>query len=74
MKSNNRLKEVDIKNRLCYYFDDIIKIEDFDFVNILIGEKSYKNILIFEISYETLISPKKLPIRFDKVDKFIRIF
>ena len=36
---NNELKETDIKNRLSYCFDDIIKIEDFDFDNILIDEK-----------------------------------
>ena len=30
MGSNDKLKEIDIKNRRCYYFDDIIKIEDFD--------------------------------------------
>ena len=29
MDSNNELKE-NIKNRTCYYFDNIIKIEDFD--------------------------------------------
>ena len=28
MDSNNELKEIDIKNCTCYYFDDIIKIED----------------------------------------------
>ena len=28
--------EVRIKNRTCYYFDDIIKLEDFDFNDILI--------------------------------------
>ena len=39
MKSNNKLKEIDIKNRMCYYFDDIKKIEDFDFNNILVNEK-----------------------------------
>ena len=33
--------EVDIKNLTCYYFDDIIKIADFDFDNILLNEKSY---------------------------------
>ena len=27
----NNLKEINIRNRTCYYFDDIIKIEDFDF-------------------------------------------
>ena len=30
------LKKVRIKNRTCYYFDDIIKLEDFDFNDILI--------------------------------------
>ena len=35
---------------MCYYFDDIIKFEDFDFDNNLIDEKSHKNILIDDIS------------------------
>ena len=26
----NEFKKVHIKNRMCYYFDDIIKLEDFD--------------------------------------------
>ena len=30
----NDLKKVNIKNRTCYYFDDIIKLEDFDLDNI----------------------------------------
>ena len=30
MESNHKLKETDIKNRTCYYFNDIIEIEDFD--------------------------------------------
>ena len=50
MESNVKLKEIDIKNRACYYFDHIIKIEDFDLDNILIDEKSYENILIYSIS------------------------
>ena len=41
MESNDELKEIDIKNRTCYYFDHIIKIEDFDLDKILIDEKSY---------------------------------
>ena len=45
MDSNDELKEIDMKNRTCYYFDDLIKIEDFYLDNILIDEKSYKNIL-----------------------------
>ena len=35
-------KKNNIKNRACYYFDDIIKIEDFHLDNILIDEKSYE--------------------------------
>ena len=27
---NNEIKRISIKNRTCYYFDGIIKIEDFD--------------------------------------------
>ena len=40
MESNDKLKEIDIKKCTCYYFDNIIKIEDFDIDDILIDEKS----------------------------------
>ena len=49
---NNELKKVCIKNCTCYYFDDIIKIEDFDFDDILLDKKSFENILIFDISHK----------------------
>ena len=49
MISNDRLKEIDIKNRTYYYFDDIIKIEDFNLDNILRDEKLYENILVYNI-------------------------
>ena len=55
----------EFKNRMCYYFDDIIKLEDFDLDDILIDEKSRENILIYDISYKTLIGPKSLQIRLD---------
>ena len=74
MESNDELKEIDIKNRTCYYFDDIIKIEDFNLDTILTDEKSYKNILVHNISYKTLIDAKPLCIRFDKTDGFIRVY
>ena len=57
---NNEFKEVCMKSRKCYYFDDIIKLEDFDLDNILIDKKSHGNILIYNISYKTLIDPKPL--------------
>ena len=73
MESNDKLKEINIKNRT-YYFDGIIKIKDFDFGNILLDEKSYRNILIYDISYKFLIGAKPLRVRFDKVDKFITVY
>ena len=33
MESNDKLKKQNIKNRTCYYFNDIIKIKDFDLEN-----------------------------------------
>ena len=36
MKSNDKLKQISINNRICYYFNGIIKIEDFDFDNYFI--------------------------------------
>ena len=71
---NNDLKRVCIKYCTCYYFDDKIKLEDFDFDNILVEEKSHKNILIYDISYKTLIGSKPLWIRFDIIDGIIRIY
>ena len=57
--SNNELKEIDIKNCNCYYFDEI-KSEDFNLDNILIDEKSNENILVSKIWYKTLIDTKHL--------------
>ena len=74
MESNDELKEIDIKDCLWYYFNDIIKTEDFDFDNILIDEKSYENILVDNISYKSLIESKPLRIRFDKIDEVIRVY
>ena len=59
---------------LSYYFDDIIKLKDFDLDNILIYERSYENILIYDTSYQTLIGSKPLRIRFNKMDGIIRIY
>ena len=69
---NNEFKEVFIEIRSCYYFDDMIKLEDFDFDNILINVKSRKMFLIYDVLYKNLISPKNLRIRFDKIDRFIK--
>ena len=59
MGSNVKLKQIDIKNCTCYYFNDMIKIQNFHFDKILIGEK-YKNILVNKISYKILVAAKVL--------------
>ena len=62
MVSNDKLKEINIKNCTCHHFDDIIKTEDFDLDNSLIDKKSYENILVYNISNESLIDYKSLRI------------
>ena len=53
--------------RIHYYFDDIIKLEDFDHDNILINEKSHENILIYAKikvnSYDSLTIEKILNLK-----------
>ena len=48
---NNEFQNVWIKNRTCYYFEDIIKFEGLEFESILIDKKSNENVLIYDISY-----------------------
>ena len=59
MESNDELKEIDIKDCMCYYFYDIIKIEDFDF-GILKDEKSCENTLVYNILFKNLVSSKTI--------------
>ena len=49
MESKNEFKKIDNKKCTCYYFYDRTKIEDFDFGNILLDQKSYENILVYDI-------------------------
>ena len=48
---NNKVKNIGIKNRTYYLFDDIININNFDSNNIKIDEKSNKHIIIYYIRY-----------------------
>ena len=73
-ESKNELKKINIKNRTCYYFDDIMKVEDIDVNNILLDEKSYENILVFNILYKKFIDAKSLCIRFNKVNGLIKTY
>ena len=51
---SNKVKDIKIRNRTYYFFNDIINIENFDPNNIQINEKSYKHILIYYIGYVTI--------------------
>ena len=54
--------------------NDIIKLEDFNLDNISIDENPYKKILFYIISYKTLIRAKLMRIRFDRLNRFIRVY
>ena len=47
-------KEINIKNRTYYFFDDTVNIKDFDSNVSKIYKKSYKNIDIYYIGYITM--------------------
>ena len=70
MKSKNELKEIDIKNRVCYYFDDIINSTEINFSNILLDKKLCKTTSVYNTLYKTPAGPKPWRIRFDKIDGF----
>ena len=48
------IKEINIKNRTYYFFDDLINITNFDPNLLKIDKKSYKNIDIYYIGYVTM--------------------
>ena len=50
---SNKVKDIDIKNRIYYFFNDIFDIKSFDPNNSKIDKKSYKNIFIYYIAYVT---------------------
>ena len=69
---------INSKNRIFYFFDDTMRVGDFDFDNILFDKKSYNNssgnILIYGILYKTFMGAKPLRISFDNIDGFIQIY
>ena len=67
------MKEVDIKIRTCYYFDDIVNDIVINFNDILLDEKLCKNISVHGIWDKTSTGLKPLRITFNKIDGFIRV-
>ena len=52
------VKDLNIKNHTCYFFDAVISIKDFNPHNIKKDEKSYKN--IYYIGYVTIKKDLKI--------------
>ena len=48
------VKQINIKNRTCYYYNNKINIKDFETKLLKIDRKSYKNIGIYNIGYITI--------------------
>ena len=48
------IKEVSIKNRTYYFFDDMINIKNFALSLLKISKKNYKNVGIYNIVYITM--------------------
>ena len=46
-------KQINIKNRTYYFYNDIINLENFDARLLKIDKKSYKDINIYNIGYVT---------------------
>lgn len=60
MNSDNKSKDTVIKNCSCYYFDDIININDLHLDDILKDEKPNENILIHNAGCKTPYGEKSL--------------
>ena len=49
-----KIKQINTKNRIYYFYKDIINLKDFDAKLLKIDKKSNKNIGIYNIGYVTI--------------------
>ena len=47
------IKEINIKERTYYFYNDIIDVETFDSKNLKLDKKTYKDLDIYNIAYIT---------------------
>ena len=75
-----KVKQIEIKNRTYYFYNDIINIEEFNSSLLKIDKKSYKDIDIYYIGYitikktgdcENIYSVNPLHLIIGKVDGYI---
>ena len=67
---SNKVKDMNIKNRTYYFFNDNVGIEHFDPNNIKMDKMSYKNIVIYYIGYVTI----KKQLKISSVNPLYHIF
>ena len=48
------VKQIDIKNRTYYFYNDMINLKNFESISLKIDKKSNKNIGIYKIGYITI--------------------
>ena len=48
---NGKIKDINIKDRTYYFYDDLVNMKDFDLSLLKLDEKSFKNIAIYCIGY-----------------------
>ena len=65
------VKQINIKNRTYYFYNDLINIKDFDAGLLKINKKSYKDIDIYNTEY---ITKKKLMIVIIFTVQFLSIY
>ena len=74
------IKQINIKNRTYYFYNDIIDIETFDSNMLKLDKKSYKDLDIYNIGYVTIKkigsgydinSVNPLYLRIDNANRFI---
>ena len=51
-------KQINIKNRTCYFYNDIIDLKNFNAKLLKIDKKSYKDLDIYYIGYITIKKKK----------------
>ena len=74
-------KEINIKNRTYYFYNDIIDIKTFDSNNLKLDKKTYKDLYIYNIGYVTIKkigdcydvnSVNSLYLRIDNASEYIK--
>ena len=49
MESKNEFKKINIKNRTCYYFNDIVRVEAINVDNILLDENNLVEDILYKL-------------------------